>query len=85
MADRSVTAQETFADFRDTYIATCTDIGDITTLGNSFSGTPTDLVEACNKCAIKRINYRLVLCIRINYGRQNSTNNRHIRSVENNI
>ena len=49
MADRSVTANETFADFRDTYIATCTDIGDITTLGNSFSGTPTDLVEKINQ------------------------------------
>jgi len=48
MADRSVDANETFADFRDTYIATCTDIGDITTLGSTFSGTPTDLVEACN-------------------------------------
>ena len=48
MADISVDANETFADFRETYIATCTDIGDITTLGNSFSGTPTDLVEACN-------------------------------------
>ena len=53
MADRSVTAQETFAEFRDTYIATCTDIGDITTLGNSFSGTPTDLVEACNNAPSK--------------------------------
>ena len=49
MADRSVSANETFADFRDTYIATCTDIGDITTLGNSFSGTPTDLVEKINQ------------------------------------
>ena len=49
MADRSVTANETFADFRETYIATCTDIGDITTLGNSFSGTPTDLVEKINQ------------------------------------
>ena len=49
MAARSVTVNETFADFRDTYIATCTDIGDITTLGNSFAATPTDLVEACNK------------------------------------
>ena len=48
MADRSVDANETFADFRDTYIATCTDIGDMSTLGNTFSGTPTDLVEACN-------------------------------------
>ena len=49
MADRSVAPENTFADFRDTYIATCTDIGDISTLNNSFSGTPTDLVEACNK------------------------------------
>ena len=49
MADRSVTTNETFADFRDTYIATCTDIGDITTLGNSFTGTPTDLVEKINQ------------------------------------
>ena len=49
MADRSVAPENTFADFRDTYIATCTDIGDITTLGNSFGGTATDLVEACNK------------------------------------
>tara|TARA_B100000749_G_scaffold12401_1_gene10060 strand:- start:2 stop:196 length:195 start_codon:yes stop_codon:yes gene_type:complete len=49
MADRSVSTNETFADFRDTYIATCTDIGDITTLGNSFSGTPTDLVEKINQ------------------------------------
>ena len=48
MANRSVIANETFADFRETYIATCTDIGDISTLNNSFSGTPTDLVEACN-------------------------------------
>ena len=48
MADRSVSPEETFADFRETYIATCTDIGDISTLNNTFSGTPTDLVEACN-------------------------------------
>ena len=49
MAIRSVAADETFAEFRETYIATCTDIGDITTLGNSFSGTPTDLVEKINQ------------------------------------
>ena len=48
MADRSVALENTFADFRETYLETSTDIGDITTLGNSFSGTPTDLVEACN-------------------------------------
>ena len=49
MAIRSVAADETFAEFRETYIATCTDIGDITTLGNSFTGTPTDLVEKINQ------------------------------------
>ena len=49
MADRSVSADATFAEFRKTYLETSTDIGDITTLGNSFSGTPTDLVEACNR------------------------------------
>ena len=27
---------------------TNTDIGDMTLLGNNFSGTPTDMVEACN-------------------------------------
>ena len=49
MAVRSVSADETFAEFRETYIATCTDIGDITILGNSFSGTATDLVEKINQ------------------------------------
>ena len=48
MADRSVTANETFADFRNTMNETNTDIGDMTLLGNNFSGTPTDMVEACN-------------------------------------
>ena len=48
MADRSVAADATFAEFRKTMEETMTDIGDITTLGNSFGGTPTDLVEACN-------------------------------------
>ena len=48
MADRNVTANETFAEFRKTMNETMTDIGDITQLGNSFGGTPTDMVEACN-------------------------------------
>ncbi len=51
MADRNVTANETFADFRKTYLETSADIGDISTLsptGGTFTGTPTDLVEACN-------------------------------------
>ena len=48
MADRSVGENETFAEFRKTMNETMTDIGDITQLGNSFGGTPTDMVEACN-------------------------------------
>lgn len=51
MADRNVTTDETFADFRKTMQDTMTDIGDISQLGNTFSGTPTDMVEACNSKA----------------------------------
>ena len=40
MADRSVIAEATFAEFRKTYLETSADIGDIHTLGNSFSGIP---------------------------------------------
>ena len=61
MADRSVSVNETFADFRETYLETSTDIGDITTLGNSFSGTPTDLVEACNNAP--SIGFTISMCV----------------------
>ena len=61
MANRSVDTNETFADFRNTYLETSTDIGDITTLGNSFSGTPTDLVEACNNAP--SIGFTLGMCV----------------------
>ena len=60
MADRSVALEDTFADFRETYIGTCTDIGDITTLGNSFGGTATDLVEACNKAPT--LGFTIAIC-----------------------
>ena len=60
MADRSVDANETFADFRKTMNETMTDIGDMTTLGNTFSGTPTDLVEACN--AAPSLGTTIALC-----------------------
>ena len=49
MADRNVDADATFAEFRKTYLETSADIGDISTLGNSFAGTPTDLVEKINQ------------------------------------
>ena len=61
MADRSVSVNETFADFRETYLETSADIGDITTLGNSFSGTPTDLVEACNNAP--SIGFTISMCV----------------------
>jgi len=49
MADRTVVSTNTFEVFRTTYNSTATDVGDITTLNNSFTGTATDVVEAVNK------------------------------------
>jgi hypothetical protein len=60
MAVRSVAADVTFAEFRKTYLETSTDIGDITTLGNSFGGTPTDLVEASN--AAPSVGFAIAMC-----------------------
>ena len=60
MADRSVATNETFADFRKTMNETMTDIGDMSTLGNVFSGTPTDMVEACN--AAPSLGTTIALC-----------------------
>ena len=48
MADRTVPTTDTFDQWRTTYNLTGTDVGDIANLNNSFSGTPTDLVEAIN-------------------------------------
>ena len=61
MADRSVTVNETFADFRKTYLETSVDIGDITTLGNTFGGTPTDLVEKINQAP--SIGFAIAMCV----------------------
>ena len=49
MADRSVATTDSFEVFRTTYNSTSVDVGDITTLNNSFTGTATDVVEAVNK------------------------------------
>ena len=46
MADRNVAADDTIEDLRSTYNNTSTDIGDIANLNASFTGTPTDVVEA---------------------------------------
>ena len=60
MAVRSVAPEDTFADFRETMNETNADIGDMTQLGNSFSGTPTDMVEACN--AAPSIGFTIAMC-----------------------
>ena len=60
MADRNVTANETFADFRKTMNETNADIGDMSTLGDSFGGTPTDMVEACN--AAPSVGFAIAMC-----------------------
>ena len=48
MADRTVPTTDTFDQWRQTYNLTGTDVGDIANLNNTFTGTPTDLVEAIN-------------------------------------
>ena len=48
MADRTVPTTDTFDQWRQTYNLTGTDVGDISQLNNTFTGTPTDLVEAVN-------------------------------------
>ena len=48
MADRTVPTTDSFEQWRVSYNSSATDIGDIGNLNVSFSGTPTDLVEAIN-------------------------------------
>ena len=48
MADRNVPTTSSIETWRTTYNSSSVDIGDISTLNNTFTGTPTDLVEAIN-------------------------------------
>ena len=48
MADRTVPTTDSFEQWRVTYNGTGTDVGDIGQLNTTFTGTPTDLVEAIN-------------------------------------
>ena len=48
MADRTVPTTDTFDQWRTTYNLTGQDVGDIANLNNTFTGTPTDLVEGIN-------------------------------------
>ena len=61
MAIRNVAADETFAEFRNTMNETNTDIGDMTQLGNTFAGTPTDLVEKVNQAP--SVGFALAMCV----------------------
>jgi hypothetical protein len=53
MADRNVATDDTIEDLRSTYNSTSTDIGEIANLNASFTGTPTDVVEAIGTEASK--------------------------------
>ena len=46
MANRNVATDHTIEDLRSTYNSTSTDIGEIANLNASFTGTPTDVIEA---------------------------------------
>ena len=48
MADRTVPTTDTFDEWRTTYNLTGADVGEIANLNNTFTGTPTDLVEGIN-------------------------------------
>ena len=48
MADRTVPTSDTFDEWRQTYNLTGQDVGEIANLNNTFTGTPTDLVEGIN-------------------------------------
>jgi len=48
MADRTVPTTDTFDEWRTTYNLTGQDVGEIANLNNTFTGTPTDLVEGIN-------------------------------------
>ena len=39
------------------------DVGDISTLGNSFSGTPTDVVEAVNNASSKGFSIAMAVAL----------------------
>ena len=48
MADRTVPTTDTFDQWRQTYNLTGQDVGEIANLNNTFTGTPTDLVDGIN-------------------------------------
>ena len=63
MADRNVAADDTIEDLRSTYNSTSTDIGDIANLNNTFTGTPTDVVEAVNNASSKGFSIAMAVAL----------------------
>ena len=63
MADRTVATTNTFEVFRTTYNSTSQDVGDIGTLNDAFTGTPTDLVEAVNSKATKAFSIAVAVAL----------------------
>ena len=63
MADRSVANTDTLEVFRTTYNLTGQDVGDIGTLNDTFTGTPTDLVEAVNSKSSKGFSIAMAVAL----------------------
>ncbi len=51
MADRNTPTTMTFEEWRTEFNELAVDVGDIGDLNNSYTGTPTDIVEAVNSKA----------------------------------
>ena len=63
MADRSVASTATLEVFRTTYNSTGTDVGDIGTLNDSFTGTATDVIEAVNSKSSKGFSIAMAVAL----------------------
>ena len=59
----NVATTNTFEVFRTTYNSTSQDVGDIGTLNDAFTGTPTDLVEAVNSKATKAFSIAVAVAL----------------------
>ena len=61
MADRIVTTDNTVLDLREIYNLTAQDVGDIANINTSFTGTPTNVVEAVSALATEGFN--IAMCV----------------------
>ena len=64
MADRIVTTSNTVLDLREIYNLTAQDVGDIANLNStSFSGTPTNVVDAVSALASEGFNIAMAVAL----------------------